>query len=113
MAFNVTINFLDITTVDLIHLVQVPCSWKFAKSQDTKRRNTNLTINVYVFSERNFSLNLSTTWLKSFKSPFNTAVDKTELQLKVPWNDFFMKNSSPPPTVGQRPTVGNLSEACG
>lgn len=35
-------------------------------------------ISVYVFSERNFSLNLSITWLKSFKSPFKTAVDKEE-----------------------------------
>ena len=43
------------------------------KNKDAK---FNLTISVYVFSDKNFSLYLSITWLKSFKSPFNTAVGK-------------------------------------
>jgi len=40
------------------------------------KQDINLIMSVYVFSERNFSLNLSITWLKSFKSPFSTAVKR-------------------------------------
>ena len=46
----------------------------------------NLTISVYVFSDKNFSLYLSITWLKSFKSPFNTAVGKSDHKLKSKYN---------------------------
>lgn len=40
------------------------------------KQDINLIMSVYVFSERNFPLNLSITWLKSFKSPFSTAVKR-------------------------------------
>ena len=67
-ALNLSKSYKSVQVNDQNALTSI--MWK------NKEAKFNLTISVYVFSDKNFSLYLSITWLKSFKSPFNTAVGK-------------------------------------
>ena len=60
---------------------------------------TYLIMRVYVFSARNLSLNLSTTWLNTFRSPVSTAGEKIYRIIKKCWefscNGWFQSAMSP------------------